>query len=177
MKDKMYIKLGVYAICVALLVALDQWTKWLAVLFLKGKQPIPIIEGVFELHYLQNDGAAWGMLSGRQNWFIVLTVAMLVVLVYVMAKTAVNKHYMPICVVLVLISAGAVGNFIDRLLNGYVTDFLYFKLINFPIFNVADMYVTISMILMVVLILFFYKDGDFAYLKPDWKRHDGKDKH
>ena len=59
-------------------------------------------------------------------------------------------------------SAGAVGNMIDRISQGYVVDFLYFKLINFPIFNVADCYVTIAAACLVILIMFYYKDEDMA---------------
>ena len=69
--------------------------------------------------------------------------------------------------ILVLIAAGAVGNFIDRMANGYVVDFFYFKLINFPIFNVADIYVTCGITVMVFLMFFRYKEeNDFDFLKP-----------
>ena len=64
-----------------------------------------------------------------------------------------------------MISAGAVGNMIDRVSQGYVVDFLYFKLINFPVFNVADIYVTVSVVCFAVLILFYYKEDDFSFLK------------
>ena len=65
--------------------------------------------------------------------------------------------------------AGAVGNFIDRLFLGYVRDFIYFRLINFPVFNVADCYVTIGLALFIIMVLFIYKDEDFNFLKPDRK--------
>ena len=64
-----------------------------------------------------------------------------------------------------IIAAGAIGNMIDRLLNGYVIDFLYFSLIDFPIFNVADIYVTVAMVVLFILILTIYKDDDFHFLK------------
>ena len=73
-----------------------------------------------------------------------------------------GKHYRPLAVCLMLIASGAVGNMIDRITQSYVVDFLYFSLINFPIFNVADCYVTCSAVGLVLLIMFYYKDEDMA---------------
>ena len=69
-----------------------------------------------------------------------------------------------------LIGAGAVGNFIDRMSNGYVVDFFYFKLINFPVFNVADIYVTLSAVFLVILLLFKYKEEDLNVLVNSLKK-------
>ena len=66
---------------------------------------------------------------------------------------------------LVLIASGAVGNLIDRVSLGYVVDFFYFKLLDFPIFNVADIYVTVGTALLVIFILFYYKEEDFNFIK------------
>ena len=65
---------------------------------------------------------------------------------------------------MVLLAAGGLGNFIDRLFLGYVRDFLYFKLIDFPVFNVADSYVTIGLIILIILIMFVYNEKDFGFL-------------
>ena len=67
-----------------------------------------------------------------------------------------------------MITAGGIGNLIDRVRLNYVVDFIYFSLIDFPVFNVADIYVTVSMFLLLILVLFYYKDEDFQFLK--WKR-------
>ena len=69
-------------------------------------------------------------------------------------------------ILIVLIGAGAVGNFIDRIRQGYVVDFFYFSLINFPIFNVADIYVTAAAFLLIFLCLFYYKEEDFEQIFP-----------
>ena len=66
---------------------------------------------------------------------------------------------------MVLIFAGAIGNFIDRIRQGFVVDFLYFELIDFPIFNVADIYVTVGCILLILLLLFYYKDEELNFFK------------
>ena len=71
---------------------------------------------------------------------------------------------MPLIVVVDVLVAGAIGNFIDRLVNKYVIDFIYFSLIDFPIFNVADIYVTLSVIALFILIFFYYKEEDFKFI-------------
>ena len=73
-------------------------------------------------------------------------------------------------ILLVLIASGAAGNMIDRVRYDYVVDFFYFVLINFPIFNVADIYVTVATFLFAILILFYYKENDFSFLASDSKR-------
>ena len=72
-----------------------------------------------------------------------------------------TRRFLYLRVIAVLFLSGAVGNAIDRMMNGYVIDFFYFSLIDFPIFNVADIYVAVSTILLIVLMLFYYKDEDF----------------
>jgi signal peptidase II len=163
------VKLVVFLVLNVILVGFDQFTKHLAYVRLYGKSPYVLIKGVLELSYLQNAGAAWGMLQGRQTLFIALTVLILAAIIYVLLKTPLTRRYAPLYVIMTLLSAGAVGNFIDRALNGYVHDFIYFVLIDFPVFNVADCYVTISMVLFVVCFLFMYGDEEFAYLKPGKK--------
>lgn len=145
-----------------ILVGLDRWTKGLAVKYLMGKSPVPVWDGVFEFHYLKNEGAAFGMLQGRQLFFFIIALVVLCGILYLLWKMPLTKRYMPMAVCLMMVAAGAVGNMIDRITQGYVVDFLYFKLINFPIFNVADCYVTIAALLLVLLVFFYYKEEDLA---------------
>ncbi|MBQ4284509.1 MAG: signal peptidase II [Lachnospira sp.] len=155
----------VLLVSAVILVAIDQVTKIISVNSLKDKAPFVIIEGVFEFYYLENTGTAWGLFAGARYIFLILTVIILAVIVYIVLKMPYNKKYMPLHIVIILIASGAVGNFIDRLCLGYVRDFIYFKLIDFPIFNVADIYVTVSMFAMAFLILFKYDEEDFGFLR------------
>ena len=155
----------IYLIGVAVLTFIDQITKIIAVDALKGKAPFEVISGVFEFYYLENKGAAWGVMSGARIFFLVLTVVIVALIIYVSIKMPHNKRMLPLRIVMIVLSAGAIGNFIDRLYLGYVRDFIYFKLINFPIFNVADIYVTVSVIVFAILILFVYKEEEFSFLK------------
>lgn len=147
-----------------LLVILDQITKNLAVVYLKDKPAYVIWDGVFELHYLENSGAAFGMLQNQKLLFVTIAAVILLVIGYILIKLPRNRHYAMLEVLLVLIASGAVGNMIDRVQFNYVVDFFYFKLIDFPIFNVADIYVSVSCVLLAVLVIFFYKDEDFDFL-------------
>lgn len=145
-----------------ILVGLDQWTKGLAVKHLMDQPPFVIWDGVFELLYSENRGAAFGMMQGKQFFFFLIALVVLAAVVYLLWKMPVTERYMPMAVCLMMVSAGAVGNMIDRIGQGYVVDFLYFKLINFPIFNVADCYVTISAFLLILLVFFYYREEEMA---------------
>ena len=147
-----------------LLVILDQITKNLAVVYLKDKPAYVIWDGVFELHYLENSGAAFGMLQNQKLLFVFVATVILVIIGYILVKLPRNRRYVFLEALLVLIASGAVGNMIDRVQFNYVVDFFYFKLIDFPIFNVADIYVSVSCVLLAILVLFFYKDDDFDFL-------------
>ena len=137
--------------------------------YLKGKSPFVIIDNVFELYYLENSGAAWGVMSGARYFFLILTVVIVAIVIYVSIKMPHTNRMVPLRGTLILLSAGAAGNFIDRLCFGYVRDFIYFKLINFPVFNVADIYVTVSVIIFAILILFVYKEDEFEFIKKNSK--------
>ena len=148
-----------------LLVLIDQSTKKLAVLHLKDQEPVILIRRVFQLFYLENQGAAFGILQGKRSAFIVVTIVILAVIAYCYIRIPLTRRFISLHIVLVLISAGAIGNFIDRFRQGYVVDFLYFNLIHFPVFNVADIYVTIAAILLIFLVLIRYKESDLNELK------------
>ena len=160
---------GVLAVCATLLIALDQWAKSMAYNTLRVNGPLVLIKGIFELLYSENRGAAFGMMQEKQLFFFLIAVLVLGAVAYLIYKMPSDGKYRPLAVCLMMISAGAVGNMIDRVSQGYVVDFLYFKLINFPIFNVADCYVTVGAACLVFLIMFYYKDEDMACFS--FKKH------
>lgn len=159
MKQKSRQMIG-FMLGVVLAIGLDQWTKYLAVARLRGQDAIVVWKGVFELQYLENRGAAFGMMQGKQSLFFLVAAVVLVAAVYLLWRMPVNRRYLPLLICLCLIVSGAAGNMIDRISLGYVVDFFYFKLINFPIFNVADCYVTVATALVVFLIMFRYKEEE-----------------
>lgn len=145
---------------VAALVALDQFTKKLAVQHLKNKASYVLINGVLELQYAENRGAAFGIFQNRQIGLVVVTAVILIAVLVLFETTPFKKRLIPMQLVYLLVIAGALGNMIDRVHQNYVVDFIYFRIINFPNFNVADMCVTGACILLIVLMLFVYKDDE-----------------
>lgn len=150
-------------------VALDQFTKHLASVRLKDQPSFPIIKDVFELQYLENRGAAFGLLKDQQVFFLVSAVVVCGAVLWFFARVPVSRRFMPLRLCAVFIMAGAVGNCIDRAAQKYVIDFLYFKLIDFPIFNVADIYVTVATFILAFLVLFYYKEEELELIFPGRK--------
>ena len=151
---------GILAVCSALLIALDQWAKSMAYSTLRVNGPLVLIKGVFELLYSENRGAAFGILQGKQWFFFLVAAAVVIAVLVFVAKLPSGSRYLPLYIAMILLLSGAVGNLIDRAVRGFVVDFFYFSLIDFPIFNVADCYVTISAAALIILFLFYYKDSD-----------------
>ncbi|MGN0334732.1 MAG: signal peptidase II [Lachnospiraceae bacterium] len=151
------------------LILFDQWTKLLAVTHLKDQEPFVIIKGVFQLRYLENRGAAFGMLQGQQWFFIIMALVVLIFVSVFYFKLPWEKKYHCLRAIGLLICSGAVGNVIDRLLRNYVVDFFYFELIDFAIFNVADVYITVGTAVLAILILFYYKEEDLSCFFPGKK--------
>ena len=164
LKKKKSIQLVMDFLAFAVLVVIDQITKHMAIDRLKEQPAIKLIDGVFELQYLENRGAAFGMLQNGKVFFVFAAVVMLTVIVFVLMKAPLEKKYRPWHVFLVMIAAGGIGNMIDRIRLDYVVDFFYFSLIDFPIFNVADIYVTVGTALFLIMLLFFCKEDDLSFI-------------
>lgn len=156
----------IFFIVFVLLTFIDQISKYMAVRFLKGTD-IVLIPDVLELHYLENKGAAWGIMQG-QMWILVpITILVLAVIVVAFLWLPPVRKFTLLRLCLILLAAGALGNFIDRIMNQYVVDFIYFSLINFPVFNLADCFVCISATLILYCLLIKYKDEDFKQTAGD----------
>ena len=158
------------------LLALDQGTKYLAVTHLKDRSSVKIWPGVFELQYLENRGAAFGILQDGKLFFVFAAIVMLTVIAFILVKTPKGKKYRTWHILLTFIAAGAIGNMIDRLRLDYVVDFFYISLIDFPIFNVADLYVSFCTAILIIFVLFFCKEDDLKFislqLQKQKKVHD-----
>lgn len=130
-----------------LLVGCDQMVKYWTVNHLKGQADIALWPGVFELTYVENRGAAFGMLENQRWLFTILTVIVICGLIYVFLRLGTERRFKLTRICCVGVLAGAIGNLIDRSMLHYVVDMFYFKLIDFPVFNVADCYVVVFGIL------------------------------
>ncbi len=154
-------------ILVAVLVLIDQLTKQLAKKYLEGRAGLAIIKGVLELYYLPggNTGAAWGLFSGYQFMLVAVSVIVVLGIGFILLRIPCEKKYSMLRVLLVFILAGGIGNMIDRIALRSVRDFIYISIINFPVFNVADMYVSCSVVLLMILFIFVFNDDDIRTLE------------
>ena len=139
-----------YLIFTAALVVGDQLVKhWVsATIALNSSQPV--VPNLLAITNLRNDGAAWSILEGQQWFFTVVTLIALAVLAYLFYRW---RRQPRLLWPLTLILAGAIGNFIDRLQNGYVVDMFELLFINFPVFNVADLCLTVGVLWLVVIFI------------------------
>lgn len=152
-----------------LLLCFDQYTKGLAATRLKGQAPFVLIDRVLEFNYLENTGAAFSSFSGKQTFLILLTTLVILLVIWKYLTLPTDRRFLGMRLCLLLIVSGAVGNLIDRLKNRYVVDFIYFVPINFPKFNVADIYITVGVALLAALLFFFYTEEELDclfHMKP-----------
>lgn len=147
------------------LLLIDQMTKYLASSCLRGEEDRILIPGVFQLHYLENHGAAFGLLQNQKILFLVLCTLFLTGICWFLYQMPAFGRYIPLYGIGAGLAAGAAGNGIDRLIHGYVVDFFYFSLIDFPVFNMADIYVVISSIFLFIAVCFVYKEEDFSFMQ------------
>lgn len=183
MKIKWKLKLLIEIFVFVFLIFLDQITKYLAVINLKGQDSIVVIKNILDLTYLENRGAAFGILQDKIILFAILTIVVLGAIIYFKIKidklvykpiisNKIRKKYLFLNAVLILLLTGAIGNFIDRLRMNYVVDFLRFKFIDFPVFNVADMLVVVSSVLLMLILIFVFKSSEFEYLNNSKESND-----
>jgi signal peptidase II len=165
-----------HLILVIILVVIDQVTKYLVRTSMD--KPIIIIPNVLSLENIRNTGAAWGILKDSGYFLRIFTLILLFIIIYLYFKIPAGKRFRIIKILTLFMMAGAIGNLIDRFFLGYVVDFIYFEIIDFPLFNFADSCLTVSCIILFLLALFYYKDDDFAFLEKifHWKKRDNSPK-
>ena len=158
------------SILVVIAIVLDQVTKYAAMTRLKDGAAYVLIDNVLEFYYLVNTGSSWEMLAGQKVLILFISVIIIALCLFMIAKSPDDVKYIPFNISLSMIIAGGIGNGIDRIRFSYVIDFIYFKAINFPVFNVADIFVTCGAALFILLILFKYKEKDLYFMKFNQKK-------
>ena len=157
-------------IIAAAVLLIDQLTKVWSVNYLTTlpENTYKLWEGVLHLKYVENRGAAFGMLQGGRWFFLALTFVACIAIVWFMVKERKRMHFL-MCFSLGLILSGALGNLIDRAILGYVRDMIYVAIINFAVFNVADMAICIGCGLLVLDLLFFKGKAYMQMLDEQYK--------
>lgn len=178
-----------------LLIILDQVTKMIAEASLQDGSVI-LIPGVFELSYLRNQSAAFSMdpvtllnkifkfqyfidnpaafLTYKMVFFYIFTLIISLLIYALFLHLPQGKRFRFMNWICILFVSGAIGNLIDRISHKYVIDFFYFSLINFPIFNVADIYVTVGAFAFIILSIFYYKEEDFSQIFSSKKQKNAE---
>ena len=150
-------KLIQYILFILAIVLADQWTKWLVVENIPLYGHVDFLPGFLGFTYTQNTGAAWSMLSGQQ-WLFVVVFAILTVLLLLeyfkfrMPFTGLERW------LIVAVYGGGLGNVIDRVRLGYVVDMIRTEFMDFPVFNVADCFISCGCILLILHMIFFNKE-------------------
>lgn len=163
------------AITVVVLVVIDRITKYLAIIKLNpenGGKPYKLIDKVLSFTYLENRGSIWGILQGKINFLLIISVLLFVILLYVYIKLPKNSNYNILLWIDAVMIAGALGNTYDRIFYDYVVDFIFVEIIHFPIFNFADCCITIAAVVTVVIILTKYKNDNFEFLSFKKKKSE-----
>ena len=145
------------------IVGLDQWTKYLTVQNLSDGHEAKFIGESVVFSYQQNRGMAWGLFQNNQVLFTVLTLLAISVIIFLYVRTPWEPEYRPIRIAEVMLVGGALGNLMGdgSLFHGYVVDMIYVKAINFPVFNVADVFVSLAFVFMIILLIFVYNEEEF----------------
>lgn len=147
----------IYPLIAALIIIADQVSKYAVRYYMMPGDRIPVLGEWFCLRYVQNTGTAFSMFEGNKFVTIALTSVLIIICFFLIISEA-RKGSKVIALLVTMIFAGGVGNLIDRLVLGFVTDMLSFW--NFAVFNVADIFVTCGCFITVAYILFTYKDED-----------------
>ena len=140
---------------IIVLIALDQLTKYIAVTNLQPIHKVVLINGFFNLTYIENRGAAFGALQGARWFFVILAAAVIIAGGIYYARMPKTKNTLLLRISMLLIGGGTIGNVIDRLFRTYVVDFLDFIIFgyDFPVFNLADIFIVVGTGLLMIYIL------------------------
>lgn len=145
----------IYWILILAMIIIDQAVKYWALTSLRPIGEIPLLQGVFHLTFARNTGAAFSMLRGKQFFLVILTTLVIIGLIFLMTKSLKTGGNKFMTLSLAMIIGGAIGNLIDRIRLDYVIDYMNFTLINFPIFNAADVFIVVGTCLLALLVIVF----------------------
>lgn len=141
----------VYYILAALIVSIDQLTKYMVVQNIPLHGAVEFIPKVVSFTYIQNNGAAWSILEGQLAFFYIVTAIVAITIIYYMQKYAKGDRLLAFSLAFIL--GGTIGNFIDRLFLKYVIDMIQLEFIHFPIFNIADSALVVGVALLIIYLI------------------------
>lgn len=150
-------------ICFLFLIAIDRVSKYLAMHYCEQKN-ITLIDNALEITYLENYGGALGILSNQRFFFIFISALFITLIIFFLFALPNDKKFNGFNICLSFIIAGMTGNMLDRIIYGYVVDIIYIAKINFPVFNLSDIWISIGVLFTIVIVLFRLKEKDFEFM-------------
>lgn len=159
-----------YLFLIISIVGIDQYTKKLVVLFIDESQQINVIDNFLRFINVKNNGAGFSILQNQREILIIFPIIIIIVCLYFLYKNK-DKSKLLICSFIFIIG-GAIGNLIDRISNGFVIDFIDFNFgtYHYPSFNIADSFITVGAILLMIYLLFFEKKINEKNKDNNWTR-------
>ena len=151
------------------LLFIDRFSKILSILKLKNNSSFIIIKDFLSLEYVKNTGGAWGILEKYTFILIIISTIFIFLCSIIYFRLCFISSYKLLKISLLLVISGAIGNLYDRIRYGYVIDFISFDFIKFPVFNISDIFITIGIILIIILIFFIYKKEDLSIIEKSIK--------
>lgn len=167
MKQKNIRRICLAGLLAILILFLDQITKYYAVHLLKGRGEVQVLGDFLCFRYLENTGAAFSLFHSKSSFMVIisiLTLIVLVFLVYAYWKLLKKDVFRGERIALIFLFGGAAGNLIDRVINQFVVDFIYVKIIDFPTFNVADCYITCAVVYIIVRLIYCMKQKKKSFI-------------
>ncbi|MCR5278835.1 MAG: signal peptidase II [Lachnospiraceae bacterium] len=152
-------------ILLILCIVADRISKYYAITKLKDHPAVSAFNGLLEFRYTENPGAAFSVLEGQTSFFILIFIVVLFTGIYYIIKSPGRIKYIHSHICIAFILGGAIGNIADRILYSAVIDFIYFISFDFPIFNVADVFLTVGTVGLVLALVFYYKEDDLNFLR------------
>lgn len=146
-----------------LLLAMDRITKYLSIHYCSDDN-FTLIKNVLEITYIENYGGALGMLNNQKFFFIFISALFICLILFFLFVLPKQKAFLALNIWLSFMVAGTVGNMIDRIVHGFVVDFIYVPIIKFPVFNLSDIWVTIGAIATLIILIFKIKEKDLEFL-------------
>ncbi len=150
-------------VCLIFLIILDRGTKYLSMLFCKDDNFV-LINNLLEITYIENYGGALGILNNQKFFFIFVSALFICLIVFFLCILPKQKNFNALNIWISFVLAGTIGNMLDRIIYGYVIDFIYIPKISFPVFNLSDIFCSIGSISILMTVIFKLKEKDLEFL-------------
>lgn len=150
-------------VCLIILNIGDRISKFFSLKYC-SKKNLELMENYLEITYLENYGGAFGILRNQRFFFIFISALFIILVTFFLFALPNHKKYNGLNIFLSFIIAGMIGNMIDRIIYGYVSDIIYIKKFDFPVFNLSDIWISVGVLGTIFIVIFGLKEKDFDFM-------------